>query len=201
MNHSTIDIFELIASRKWQRLKATIFMHKSIVATSHRKCFPSCTSRHSALHYACQFHPPLDVIRCIYKAYPKAVFKIDCERRYPLHVACKEGCSFEVINFLLNKNPDAAKKADIKDRTPFLHAFKSYICTSGLQQSVANNELIRVAQALIKVAPMSPIMQDCDEMTAIEYALNEENDISTIKYVHFASTSIKKEIMRNVVDL
>lgn len=201
VDHSVVDIFELIASRRWQRLKATIFMHRSALTRCHGKCHPSCTSRHNALHYACQFHPPLDVIRCLCKAYPKAVFERDCKQRYPLHIACMQGCSFEVVNFLLNKNPEAAKKADIKYRTPFLHAFKSYVCRSGLEWSVANKELIRIARALLVAAPMSPMMQDCDNMTAIEYALDGENDISTIKFVQFVSLKIKKEIMKNVIDL
>lgn len=189
---SVVDIFDLIASRKWQRLRAAIFMQKSTIA----KC-----ARLSALHYACQFCPPLDIIRGLHKAYPRSVFEKDCKQGYPLHVACKYGCSFDVINFLLEKNMDAAKRADGKGRAPFLLLFKSFVHESGLDWNTANRELIKIARLLVKAAPMSPIMQDCYDMTAVEYAITQENDISSIKYVQFESKRITKEIMQSMVCL
>ena len=145
IDQSTNDIFRLIASQKWHRLKATMFMHKSAIATCHDQCSSSSKSYHSALHYACRFCPPLDVIRCLYKAYPKGIFEKDCKQRYALHIACKHGCSSDVISFLLKKTPDAANKADVKCRTPFLLAFKSYVFRSDLEWTIANKELIKVA--------------------------------------------------------
>lgn len=198
--YSVMDIFELVASRKWQRLKATVFMSKSLVAKCYLRCDPASDSRQSILHFACHFRPPLDVIKCLYKAHPNAIFEKDWKQRYALHIACEEGCSFEVVQFLLQKNQNAANKVDSKSRTPFLLAFKNYVSRSGLDRNMANKELIRIGEILVEAAPVSPIIQDSNCMTAIEYALDGENDISAIKFVQYVSSIIKKEVMKNIIE-
>jgi len=78
------NLFELISSQKWRKLKVYISKNKNIVEAYHaqctgtsilnvNKCLYHSNSIHNALLYACYFHPPLEVVKCLYDAYPKAI--------------------------------------------------------------------------------------------------------------------------------
>ena len=198
-DHAVVDLFELIASQKWQRLKVFIFLHKSIVKTCSRgDCFP--------LHYVCKFHPPLGIVKCLWSAYPKAVFRRDSKGRHVLHIACKYRCSLEVIDFLLKEYPEAARKPDVKRCTPFLLLFKSSssIWENDLLQSNEprkTKEMRTIVMKLVRAAPFSTIMQDYTGMTALEYAIDKETDMSTIKLVQELTCEIQSKSRRHVLAL
>lgn len=176
-------IFEHTSCGRWQRLKTHVCLHKSAVRQCSSGCSPTCKSKHSILHYACQFRPPLSVIKCLYKAYPQSIYDKDCKDRYALHIACKHGCSPDVIKFLLQKNSHAAGKWDIKERTPFLLAFKSYVSRNEKRFSDANKDLIVVANELNLAAPRVVLKEDILGKTALEYAIEKELHYTSIVYV------------------
>ena len=160
-NKTVPQILLLIQAQEWIKLKRTLkidsIRNRSSVARCSSPCSATCESTHSALHSACQFHPPLDVIKMLYKAHPAAIYEYDCKGRSALHIACGHGCSPEVIKFLLDENPEATKKKDAENRTPYLTALKSYVAESKKERKEANEDLLEVARELYNVYPAASI--------------------------------------------
>ena len=186
-NIRVLKIFGLIYAQEWIKLKRTLrinnICHRSSVARCSGPCSTSCKSNHSALHSACEFHPPLDVVKILYKAYPAAVCEYDCQECSVLHIACGHGCSPEVIKFLLEQNPEAAKKKDVENRTPFLTAFKSYVAESDKELRKANQDLLEVARELYHAYPEASVNEDCSRRNALDYAIEEELHEGTVVYL------------------
>lgn len=186
-------VFNQIFRKDWKNVRRTISLHESMAAECTGSCKKECGAKHTILHYACQFRPPLDVIKILYHAHPQVIFEKDCKGRYALHIACKHGCSPDVVSYLLHKNPDAAGEADIKDRTPLLLAFKSYIFECQLPWRMANKSLAEVTKALTRAAPSVINQEDNSGLTALEYGLEEEFDMSTMMILQNATKGIEKE--------
>lgn len=180
------NILDLIYNNKWSQVKRSIFFHKSIAAKCTGPCKSKCNANHSILHYACQFHPPLDIVKKLYKAHPNAIYERDCKERYVLHIACKHGCSPDIITYLLQKNPEASCLADIKGRTPLLLAYKSYVFKCGLNWCLANKMLAEVSSVLAKQSAFVINQEDKKGMTALEYAIEEEYNKDTLEVLHIA---------------
>ena len=195
-------ILDLIHKKKWKQVKRSIFFNKSIAAKCTGPCKSNCKANHSILHYACQFRPPLDVVKALFKAYPNAIFEKDCKERYALHIACKHGCRPEIIKYLLEKNPEAASKADKKGRTPLLLAFKSFVFQSRLEWDTANNELVEIGEMIAETAPFMITKEDKNGMTALEYGIEEEYrsasiEILQITVAHY-QRALEKETHENI---
>lgn len=201
MNHRlSTDILELISLGNWTRLKAFFFLHKTSIMRRSRLSSGNCDSAQNPLHYACQFHPPLDIIKCFYKSCPKFFFQQDCDGRYPLHIACKYGCSPDVIKFILKKNPDAAKELDTKDRTPFLLAAKSYVRKSDKECMVANRDLFEVIAALDDVDPTSSIKEDFKGISALEYAIDKDLAVAVVELIQAITERCQERIEKESSD-
>jgi len=187
VSKSVSSIFELISSKKWGKLKTTLLkrsiFHKTSISKCSGPCCSSCTRDHSILHFACQFHPPLTIVKLLTKANQKSAWNQDCKDRYALHIACKHGCDPEVITFFLKINPDAAKKIDIKGRSAFHLACKSYVQKSDFAWKIANKNLIKVVSALNTIDPMSHSLEDRDGITPLEYALCGELSMKVVNFV------------------
>lgn len=159
-----VDIYELISLRRWSTLKS----HIRGARNSDDK--NSEVSSYRVLHYACQNHPPLDLVKLLCKTNPNAAFEKDSKRRSALHVACKNGCSPEVIMYILELNKNAASEFDIKNRSPFLLGYKSYVQKRGKSLIASKQDLYIVATALKDISPSSCRVKDCKGMNALKYA-------------------------------
>lgn len=203
-NILAVRFFELIASRNWKKVKAVLrgkLMHapKSTIERCTGCCFRGCKGHHSAMHYAFQFRPPLDVVKLLYKAYPKAISEIDCKGRYPIHIACKHGCDSDIINFLVNKNPTAAKQLDIKKRSPLTLALKSYTRKSNKAWRYANAELMEVVVALTEIEGMPLMIDDYKGTSALEYAVIEELHSDIYSHVQYLIEEEQKRIQKHAM--
>ena len=201
---SVIRIFELIASRNWKKLKAALkgkWMHspKTKIEKCTGSCSQGCSGHHSILHYAFQFQPPLDVVKLICKAHPKAISEIDCKGRYPIHIACKYGCSSDIIEFLIKKNPVAARQLDIKKRSPLTLALKSYIRKSNKGWKYANAELMVVVVALTEIEGMPLMIDDYKGISALEYAVIEELHSAIYSHVQYLIEEEQKRIQKQAL--
>lgn len=183
-----VDVFDIIKSQKWHKLKAYVFFNKSLIS-EHQVRSTTSNSR-NPLQYTCQFHPPLDVIKCIYNAHPKAISDKDCIGHCALHIACANGCSSQVIKYLLKKYPDAVNQTDINNRNPFLLACRSYLWRSKLTWDTANKELLSLLFTMYRIAPVSSIIADCDEMTPLDYIHEREAKENVITYVQSVSSNV-----------
>ena len=202
-NKKVLHIFDLIHTQEWNKLKNTLrincFCNRSSVAKCSGPCSKSCKSTHSALHSACQFHPPLDVVKMLFKAHPEAVHEQDCKEQSVLHIACRYGCSPRVIKFLLQQNPEAAKKKDIENRTPFLTAFKSYVSESNKELHRANQDLLEVSCELFNAYPAASINEDCSRRNAVDYAIDEELHEDIVVYAQSLARTENRLSQRSLV--
>ena len=187
---SKVILFQLISLQNWPWLKAFIYTHKSVVAK-----YNTC---HSILHYACRFDPPLGVIKLIHKVCPSAVFEKDHDGRFALHIACKYGCRLEVIEYLLQENTSASRRTDRMRCTPLHLLFKSER-EEGMNDK--NDDLKLISKALIKAAPLSVLFEDNDGFTALEHAIDGLNDMSIITHINKATSRIRKELSKHVMEI
>jgi len=176
---SDLDIFQLISLQKWDKLKTTISKkryNESMLYNVYQNS--ENRSRLTALQFVCYFHPPLDVIKCLYSVYPEAIREKDCNGNYTLHTACMYGCSPDVVRYLVEQYPQAATKTNKKDRSPFLLACKSYLSSpipkaNSLKrvQRVFNMELLNVLETLASVAPQFCTRKDYYGLSPLDYAM------------------------------
>ena len=146
------------------------------------------------MQYACRYHPPLDVVKCILRADPTAISDQEYGGKQALHIACEQGCSPTVIKYLLKKYPKAAEKLDKDERSPFLLACKSYLLKSNKSSINATKDLLEVLKMLSAVAPVSLMREDCYGMSGLEFLLEHEVDMHIISSVQLTSMSIREEM-------
>ena len=196
------DIFQLISSRKWRELKAIISNHKSPDSILNNICdHKTNKSDLNALQLACSFHPPLDVIQCIYNAYPRAIYERDHKGNCALHTACKSGCIPGVVRFLVEKYPQAATKTNLKGRSPFLLACKSYLSSHLTSchhlkriMRIVNEELLTVLQFLVTAAPICVTIKDYLGMGPLDYAIKANVDSFVIDYVRSVVINMQRQM-------
>jgi hypothetical protein len=219
-NGSQIDLFELISSQRWHKIKVIISKNKDIVKAQHGRCLGmhnsrcktvqdsscfnptlgvnqclyNCNSRNNALLFACYFHPPLDVIKCIYDAYPKAIQDKDCKGCCPLHIACANGCKSAVIYFMIQEYPQAIWETDVNNRSPIFHACRSYVSKSKHGcKTIANKHLLEVLELLGSLAPMTFITTDIFKKTPLDYVIETEVHPSVQNYVASINAKLLRE--------
>ena len=126
------------------------------------------TSRLLALHHACTQNPPLNVIKALIRAYPKAVQARDSYyRRLPIHFACLKKASAEVIHELLEAYPGGASITASLGRLP-LH----YACATGASKEVID--------AIVMVYSDSVLHRDINGWLPIHLACLQNVDSSLV---------------------
>eukprot|EP00567_Pseudictyota_dubia_P015428 CAMPEP_0197446954 /NCGR_PEP_ID=MMETSP1175-20131217/11742_1 /TAXON_ID=1003142 /ORGANISM="Triceratium dubium, Strain CCMP147" /LENGTH=295 /DNA_ID=CAMNT_0042978131 /DNA_START=152 /DNA_END=1042 /DNA_ORIENTATION=- len=139
-----------------------------------------------ALCAACRRQPPLDVIRLILDLCPDAASRPEpCTGRYPLHIALQHAGSKEVVELLVRRNPAAAAVCAAPDesgRTALHELCDTYVRTyrERHQKSVDKTALVLV-RLLRCCAPTTTNLEDADGMTAIEYAVLNHMDHTSVR--------------------
>mmetsp|Transcript_9956 Transcript_9956/g.16672 ORF Transcript_9956/g.16672 Transcript_9956/m.16672 type:complete len:274 (-) Transcript_9956:165-986(-) len=169
----------LLSHQDWKQIRRLFLSRESHyeMVAAIEAC--SCSASQTMLHYVCRFHPPMDVVMMLYKAYPQAICLKDKKGRYPLHMACRSGASPSVIRFLCAKNPHALSLPDRSGSTP-LH----YVCQSYERQYDPTLELdpdlppedalVQVVDMICKIAPESLNIEDNEDRNAVEIAIECE---------------------------
>ena len=176
------NVVDLIYSENWEKLrrilkKPSVFRRFS----SSKRSKIHSTTQDNLLHIACKFNPPIDIVKYLIKSTPLAPHEMDCKGRYPLHIACEYGCEFEIVQLLTTSNPDAAKKIDINCRSPYLLACKSYVKNS--KWSSATKDLLKVLKKLDEIDTKMHALEDIDDMTPLEYAVEAELSMRIVTYI------------------
>ena len=173
-------IFKLIRQKNWAKVQRSMFLCKLMKKMPQRATKSKSQASCFILHYACQFRPPQNVVKSIFKSFPDAACIHDGDGRYALHVACKYGCDPQVIKIIIDKNPDAVRQFDSKRRTPLHLVYMDYIFSCKLEWMKANKMLLEVAKMLTAVAPQVVTEEDYKGLSALEYGLIEELQFSSI---------------------
>jgi len=152
------DLTLLIAARKWKELHEVLSgSSQNISDLRSAKCYPSCCRRHSLLHLACQFDPPLSIVKSLDKVCKGGVFESDCKNRCPLHIALMYGTSYEVVEYLLKRNKTAAFIADIEGKTLLHLAFHGYSLRNEFGVEETESYLFPTIQLLCEAFPLSTL--------------------------------------------
>ena len=171
-------INSLIKAKKWDQV-------------SYRLCRPSrFDSEPHKLHYILFFNPPLSVIRDITETFPEVACEMDLMLRYPLHTALQYGASVDIIIYLIKMNKKAVNTQDIDGKTALHHLFTHYKKRCKIQrESSYFQETIR---ALCNQNRDLILKEDSNNMNVIEYAIEEEVDVRTMKFIQLAVVSTIK---------
>ena len=179
------NIFDLIASENWDKLKNTLkkpAVFQKLFGSKQSATYSSkCYDDQNILLFACKFNPPFDIVKFLVKLNPQATHEKDYKGRYALHIACKYGCDYKIIQFLLKSNPGAVKKIDIDCRSPYLLACRSYVKKS--RWSSATNDLLKILKDFDRLDASIHALEDKDGVTPLEYAVEEELSMKVITYI------------------
>eukprot|EP00567_Pseudictyota_dubia_P006414 CAMPEP_0197438428 /NCGR_PEP_ID=MMETSP1175-20131217/5430_1 /TAXON_ID=1003142 /ORGANISM="Triceratium dubium, Strain CCMP147" /LENGTH=332 /DNA_ID=CAMNT_0042968161 /DNA_START=108 /DNA_END=1109 /DNA_ORIENTATION=+ len=141
------------------------------------------------LHFACRFHPPPDVVLSLLELLPDSVRHTDNLGRYPLHVAAKWGASPRVVKFLIEGYPDAAGLQDAMGKTPLHLACESYASKYSSQKAEGRplrEAIVEVVRRICRAAPDAVNLEDMDDMTALEYAIEADVELKVVRSIQKA---------------
>ena len=156
---------------------------------------PSCV-----LHAACRNHAPIDVLRSIHGLRASTVTDVDSNDRTALHHAAAAWNEPAVIKFLLRRNGDAASHQDSNGCTPLHLCVHPEDITDGgrLFSSVRSQmhskepPLVRIVHYLCCVSPASATLDDDEDCTPIEYAIESELPLLVVQVLRKASETAWK---------
>lgn len=115
-----------------------------------------CTGM-TALHFACSFRPPIDIVESLLLLHPASSKQPDIFGKTPLHEACENLASIDVIDFLLEHWPFSATLTDKRGRTPLHHAVHAS-CT---HCSMDPNVIVKLSM----IAPQTILAKDANGET------------------------------------
>lgn len=195
------SIFLLITFKEWKTLEAYIEKTRSQSSNEDnlfdcRFNCPDCGSHHNILHYACKFRAiPLSSIVAITEMFPSAVREKDCAGRLPLHCATRSGVGSEIVEHLLERHPNSSVERDVRGRTP-LHLACKYFDVAYDRDHDGDGDvrfedeedradrlyqqLNRLLGMFMRANQQCFLMEDENEMSALEYALEQEVSHETI---------------------
>ena len=159
------------------------------------EALPSCV-----LHAACRNHAPIDILRSIHGLRASTVTDVDSNDRTALHHAAAAWNEPAVIKFLLRRNGDAASHQDTNGCTPLhLCVHPEDISDGGRLFSSARSQmntkeppLVRIIHYLCCVSPASATMDDDEDCTPIEYAIESELPLLAVQVLRKASETAWK---------
>ena len=184
-----------IQNKAWTKVQKIISFNQNLAKPCDSPCCPCCNQQHSPLLLACALNPPIEVVECLIKANPSAVFERDCEEKLPLHLACEYGAKPEVIKQIVLSNVDAAIKKDIYGMLPIHKVCESYFDSLDpfISDAEAEKFLMEVVQGLLSVQPAAVLIEDNREMNPIEYAVDSELSIAIIQVLQKISVQEHKK--------
>lgn len=147
------------------------------------------SARNNALHYACKYYPPWDVIKAIDLLHPQYMTQVDAVGRTVLHVATKNGVSPQVIRYLCATNPSAACAQDVLGRTPLHYVCKHYAkrySESKCENIPLPDSMRDVARTICRAAPKSVNLEDADGCCALEYAIESDAPFKVVRDIQKA---------------
>lgn len=148
------------------------------------------------LHHACKFRPPLYVVRNLFELDTFNASRIDSRGRYPLHLALEHESDVKVVKFLIENNKAAVAAQDVYGQTPLhmvvqqftekrernsLYERNNYLDIGDVISFVDSIEALDLILLLCDAVPSSPLVEDSNGMTALEYAIDVEADCKLVK--------------------
>lgn len=182
---SSGSISRIMAAQDWDRFRMLLSTEVGQIAVQNQLLSSNDFAAESALAYASRFHPPMDVIRCIDDLLPPDVaVRPDPIGRSPLHTAAKWGAPPRVIRYLAEMDPAAAATQDVHGKTPLHYAAEFYGSNYAPRRSddkPHKEAVLEVIRYLCKLSPTTVNVEDNDDCTALEYAIENDSDIKVVR--------------------
>jgi hypothetical protein len=114
--HQVLGLSTLIKNHHWDAVAARIYENSHEAGEALQALTRGgfiATGGLTALHYACERRPPLEVVEALIAAWPEAVTtRLQPGGALPLHVACTWGASTNVVNALTHAEPATCRIPD-----------------------------------------------------------------------------------------
>lgn len=179
------SISRIMAAQDWDRFRMLLSTEVGQIAVQNQLLSSNDFAAESALAYASRFHPPTDVIRCIADLLPPDVAaRPDPIGRSPLHTAAKWGAPPRVIRYLAEMDPAAAATQDVHGKTPLHYAAEFYGSNYAPRRSddkPRKEAVLEVIRYLCKLSPTTVNVEDNNECTALEYAIENDLNIKVVR--------------------
>ncbi len=145
------------------------------------------------LHACVRYDPPADILLKMIELHPEALGTKDCIGRTPLHVAAGSGASSVVVKILTAKYPGACDIQDEDGRTP-LHFACDAECELFEEESLPKGPLsLETIYALLAGSLDAVLLEDADDMCAVEYALISDAPIEIVSLLQKATQQVIKK--------
>jgi len=160
------DLTDLINDQQWPSVSMRIkFRPNEVSEWLTVTTRASRVTRLSAIHYACERKPPVDIVEALVKTYPKSLITpSEPGLQLPIHLACTWGANVAVICLLLAADPSSLWVKDEMGNLP-LHS----ACYSGAH--------LDIIKALMGKYPMGAFVTNFASTTALDIVrrLKHEN--------------------------
>ena len=188
------SILRILAAQDWDRFRTLMSTEVGQVAVQNELLSSNDFGAESALAYASRFHPPMDVLRAVADLPPP-----DPVGRSPLHIAVKAGAPPPVVRYLAEMDPAAGATQDKNGRTPLHYAAQSYASNYDPRRPddmPKKEAVLQVVRYLCKLSPTTVNLEDDEEYTALEYAIENDLDIKVIRSLQKACEKDWKKRLR-----
>ncbi|KAL7530743.1 hypothetical protein ACHAXR_006255 [Thalassiosira sp. AJA248-18] len=134
------------------------------------------------LHACVRFDPPPHIVEILIELVPESPSCVDRLQRTPLHVAAGTRASFPIIKLLAEAFPRACVIQDEDGMIP-LHLACDSACElfEGDGDSTRDPPSYDVVAMLVHASPLSVLVEDLSDMSALEYAILSDAPIEVIK--------------------
>jgi ankyrin repeat protein len=151
------------------------------------------------LHAATVYNPPTELVIDMLQISPTLIKATDDLGRTPLHMAAGSGVNPDLIKFLANIYPASCVIRDVDGKTPLHHVCDT---SCGLfVNDTADHTTRRLpchesVKALLSESLHAAIIEDADEMTALEHAILNNAELKTVKLLQHAAVKVHKQSAR-----
>ena len=186
-------LLALVREKRWDELEIRIKENES---DGFHLC--ECYGSHRLLHLVCSYQPPLYIVEYLVAKSPDSCLQTDCNGRLPFHIAISNRACRRVVMFLLRQHKAAAKTSTTEGKYPLHLLFESFSddSTSSEQDVINTRQNMKDADLIFRsicnVAPETVVIEDEEGINPIEYAIDNEVDMSIIKRMGSIAQKVNK---------
>ena len=184
-------LLNVIRSQRWKAFETIVFSNANVFTTILAAVPQYNNQNSSLLHTIVQHEVPLEVLIKVIRMLPKSqVHAQDCTGRTPLHVAAARGANPMILKVLAAMEPKTCTALDEDGRTP-LHL----ACGAHIQDTTNHTAQVSIdsVRALLSESLSASLIEDQDEMSALEYAIMSDASLEVVNMLQMASVECLKE--------
>ena len=193
-------LLNVIRSQRWKAFETIVFSNSNVFTTILAAVPQYNDQSSSLLHTIVQYGPPLELLIKVIRMLPKSQVEAqDCTGRTPLHVAAARGANPMILKVLAAMEPKTCTALDEDGRTPLHLACSAHIqdTTTSTARKPHHECILSVSidsvRALLSESLSASLIEDQDEMSALEYAIMSDASLEVVNMLQMASVECLKE--------